>query len=208
MRNRIVALMSAAAFAAAAMPAIGAVVPFSASRHAGAASVPGFGVFSQSNTGSGFASPNGTGSWSSSQTSNITASAVTFTATYGGSIDSGGQSVTYSIPGVGFQYIFDITVAPQDISYSWGGSNFGPFPTIAGAPIGTVSLWTNGPTQFLTLPVGHYTVNASDSMTFFSGLPGGSRTNTGTISFVPAPGAAALLGVGALAMTRRRRAAV
>lgn len=201
-------VFSVIALSACTLTASAAVVPVSASRSAGLASVPGFGVFSQSNTGSGFAPPNGTGSWSSTQNSNITPSTVTFSASYGGGIDSGGPQTTYGIPGVGFSYVFDITDAPQDITYSWGGSNFGPFPSISGTPIGSVSLWTSGATQSLTLPVGHYTVNASDSM-FFSAqsIGGGSRSNTGTISFVPAPGAAALLGLGGMAITRRRRAA-
>lgn len=78
---------------------------------------------------------------------------------------------------------------PDDLTFGWGGSS-GTFSFA-----GTVAV-SGG--------AGTYTVSAFDDFDDF-GADNGVFNSGSTITLIPAPGAAALLGMGGLAATRRRR---
>jgi len=181
------------------------IVLDSASRSVqGGTTFTGFGMYSDSQSGTGFAPPNGTGAWSAQQTSNITTDGVAYTAVYGASVQGGGGQVEFAGGNVGFTFAFDVTGAPQMISYSWSGY-FANAPTLTDPSSNHISLNTNGVMMEMTLPVGHYSFTASDYVQTFAQLPVYTEHASGTISFTPAPGTFGLLGLGGLAAARRRR---
>ena len=117
-------------------------------------------------------------------------SVTTFSPSWGSEVNldiSGPGGFLFTADGSDFDTLGDD--GPDDLTFGWGDST------------GTFSF--SGTASGLSGGSGTYTVSAFDS--FDDSGDDGVFNSGSTITLIPAPGAAALLGMGGLAATRRRR---
>lgn len=186
----------------------GAVTLLSAGRIVtGGETFSGFGPFSESRTTSVSvatpAFPDGLAKLSAAQTSDISATSISFSSNININFTNAAPTATatsYSVMIVNFEVI-----GSQQIEFTWT-QGLGVYPTLSGTTFGSISLFSHGTTFFQTLPAGTYTLYAGDNSTVLPFPPGFNWSQSGTLRFIPAPTPAlAALVICTAAISRRRR---